>query len=176
MGGIAAKEILQFLEALAKAYHAPATLHLIGGGALCLLGHERRTLDLDFSMSISEETRALRRTMENTAKAMDIELEMITLEEFVPIPDDASRRHRFIGRFGSVEVYVYDPYTIALSKLARGLETDIQDILFLLEKGLIEIAQLEFFVEKATPVAWKYDVDPADLRRYMNEVRRLYRQ
>jgi hypothetical protein len=36
-----------------------------------------------------------------------------------------------------------DPYTIALSKLDRGFDTDIEDVLFLLHQKLITFEQLE---------------------------------
>ena len=101
-----------------------------------MLGRTRRTMDIDFSLSFSEQTRSLRELMQSIADELGLELEVITLEEFVPVPANASHRHHFVGQFGFIEVYVYDPYTIALSKLARGFETDIQDILFLLDKGL----------------------------------------
>ncbi len=105
-----------------------------------------------------------------------MELEVINIEEFVPLPANASLRHRFVGRFGSIKVYIYDPYTIALSKLARGLETDIQDILFLLNYDLIEFGQLEMVVENAIPTAWEYDIEPRDLRQYLKEVHRLFKK
>ncbi len=138
-------------------------LFLIGGGALCLLGNPRRTMDIDFSLTISETTQALFGAMMTVADNMRIELEVITIEDFMPVPADASLRHQFIGQFGPIEVYIFDPYTIALSKLARGLETDIQDVLFLLENELIELEQLVILVEEAIPIAWEYDVDPDDL-------------
>ena len=174
MGGIASREIQQFLQRLGDVYQEPARLFLIGGGALCMLGHTRRTMDIDFSLSLSEQTKSLRDLMHDIADELGLELEVITLEEFVPVPVNASHRHQFIGQFGVIEVYVYDPYTIALSKLARGFETDIQDILFLLEEGFIHLDELTSFVDAAIPVAWEYDVDPANLREYLNEVRRLF--
>ena len=65
-------------------------------------------------------------------------------------------------------------YTIALSKLARGFETDLQDVLFLLKGSIIDLDRLAAYVDAAIAVAWNYDVDPDDLRQYMNEVRRLF--
>jgi hypothetical protein len=60
-----------------------------------------------------------------------------------------------------------------LSKLARGFETDIQDVLFLLRQGIIEIGLLAKFVEDAVPVAWDYDIDPNELKGHLNVVRNL---
>ena len=47
MGNIATTEILDFLKRLGERYVRPATLFLMGGSALCLLGNPRRTLDID---------------------------------------------------------------------------------------------------------------------------------
>ena len=176
MGGLATQDVLRFLEALGKVYEKHAALYLIGGGALCLLGSPRRTMDIDFSLPISDETRNLIETMVALADEMKIELEVITLEEFIPTPSDAAQRHRYVGRFGAIDVYIYDPYTIALSKLARGLESDIQDVLFLLQNDVIEMEKLTRIVAQAIPAAWSRDVDPEDLQRYLAEVQRLFYQ
>jgi len=133
-------------------------------------------MDIDFSLSLSEQTKPLRQQMHSIADELGLELEVITIEEFVPIPANASHRHQFIGQFGAIEAYVYDPYTIALSKLARGFETDIQDILFLLDKKLIRLDELASFVDAAIPMAWEYDVDPKNLREYLDEVRHLFEE
>ena len=44
MGSLAEREVLAFLKRLGASYPRPATLYLLGGGALCLLGSPRRTL------------------------------------------------------------------------------------------------------------------------------------
>ena len=47
------------------------------------------------------------------------------LAEFVPLSAGCEDRHRLVGRYGSVELYIYDPYSLALSKIARGLESEV---------------------------------------------------
>jgi hypothetical protein len=137
MGGVASDEVLEYLNRLGKAYQEEATLYLIGGSALCLLGSPRRTMDIDFSLTSPVENQALLDAMTTIASEMKVELEVITIEEFVPTPAGASQRHQFIGQFDKIAAFIYDPYTLALSKLARGLETDIQDVLFLLAMELL---------------------------------------
>jgi hypothetical protein len=66
-----------------------------------------------------------------------------------------------------------NPYSIALSKLSRGFETDLQDILFLLRQKIISLDDLKRHVEKALPQAWDFNIDPADLQLYFNEIQRL---
>ena len=82
-----------------------------------------------------------------------LELEFVPIDEFVPLPNNSAQRHRPVGQFGSLTVYVYDPYTIALSKLARGFETDLQDVVFLLREEIIGMADLSNYVEAALPLA-----------------------
>ena len=73
-----------------------------------------------------------------------------------------------------IEVFIYDPYSIALSKLARGFDADIHDVLFLLQTGIIEIDILSKFVEDSLPMAWDYDIDPNKLGNYLEVVKNLY--
>ncbi len=165
MDGLAEREVLDFLERLGELYPEPANLYLLGGGALCLLGSPRRTLDIDCTLSDPfNQTQALIRTMEALADDMRLELEFIAIQEFIPVPTGAESRHQIVGTFGSIEVFVFDPYTIALSKVARGFESDLQDVLFLLHRGIIDLNRLAIYVDAAIPVAWDHDVDPADLR------------
>lgn len=48
MGEIATAKILEFMQRLGERYAGSATLLLLGGSALCLLGNPRRTLDIDY--------------------------------------------------------------------------------------------------------------------------------
>ena len=177
MDSLAEREVLNFLIHLGTLYPKPATLYLLGGGALCLLGSSRRTLDIDCTLGeAADQEQEFVQIMEVLADEMHLELEVIPIQEFTPIPAGSESRHQLIDKFGLIEAFIYDPYTIAVSKLTRGLETDLQDILFLLQRNIIKLDRLSEYVDAAIPVAWEYDVDPADLRQYMNEVRRLFSQ
>ena len=70
-------------------------------------------------------------------------------------------------------MYVFDPYSIALSKVARGFEADLQDVLFLLRQRVIALEQLESNVEAALPHALQFDITPTELLMHLAEVRRL---
>jgi coenzyme F420-reducing hydrogenase gamma subunit len=88
---------------------------------LALLGGLRPTLDIDYDVKGTPEDMAeLQKVIEKLAAEQKLELEYVPIEEFIPLPESARSRHRLIGRFGELAVYVYDPYSIALSKVARG--------------------------------------------------------
>lgn len=48
MENVETDKIYAFLKALGERYPQPATLFLLGGSALCLLGSPRPTLDIDY--------------------------------------------------------------------------------------------------------------------------------
>ncbi|MCP5093971.1 MAG: hypothetical protein GY943_00300, partial [Chloroflexi bacterium] len=166
-------EIRAFFFFFSQQYTSPANLYLLGGSALCFLGNPRRTVDIYYTfLPSSDLAHGLNAAIESLANKMHLELEVVPIEEFVPLPADSDQRHQFIEKFGNLAVYIYDPYTIALSKLSRGFETDLQDVLFLLRQKIIELSELTRYVEAALPQAWDFDIDPKELRLYFNEVRR----
>ena len=124
-----------FLQTLGKRITQPATIYLLGGGALCLLGSLRETLDVDYTLETS--TREIEKIINTLAKEMKMDLEAVPLSEFIPLPPNAESRRRFIGRYGRLDVYIFDLYSIALSKIARGFESDLEDVQFLLAQNLI---------------------------------------
>jgi|APSaa5957512622_1039677.scaffolds.fasta_scaffold130813_1 hypothetical protein len=171
MGSLAKNEIEIFIQKLAELIDYPISLYLLGGSALCFLGNPRRTTDVDLTFPDTQSE--IKKQIEFLADELKIEVEIVPIEEFIPLPDGAEQRHHKVGQYGSIEVYTYDPYSIALSKLARGFETDIQDVLFLINGGWIEIAKLEQMVEASLPMAWEFDIDPSDLKMYLDAVKHL---
>lgn len=174
MGDLATADIQAFLQRLGQQYSQPATLYLLGGGALCLLGSPRRTIDIDYTVPSIAQAQELVALIDALADEMHLELEAVPIEEFIPLPENSSKRHQFVRQYGHLSIYVYDPYSIALSKLSRGFEADLQDVLFLLRQNIINLDELAQYVAAALPQAWDFDIDPADLQLYFNEVRRLY--
>ena len=89
------------------------------------------------------------------------------------MPENADKRAILVGEFDNLTVYIFDPYTIALSKLERGFDTDIEGILFLIQQNLIEIEQLAIFTEKAISRAYEFNLDSQAMRRHLQVIRQL---
>jgi len=75
-----------------------------------------------------------------------------------------------IDTFGNLEVFVADPYSIALSKLDRGFDTDLGDIVFLIRSGRIDFDRFEQILQEALPHARKFDFNP-DILEHMQELK-----
>ena len=50
---------------------------------------------------------------------------------------------RYVDRYGSLDVFYFDFYSIALSKIARGNNRDIADVKLLVQKGVIALDELD---------------------------------
>lgn len=172
MNSIASAQIYAFLQLLGERYPHPAMLTLLGGSALCLLGSARPTLDIDYVGDDRHKT-DLQHLLEQVAQELQIEIEAVPIEQFVPIPAGADERRLFIGRFHQLDVYVLDPYTIALSKLDRGFDTDLEDVSFLIRREIVTVDELEQVVSKAAVNAREFAMDAAALRSHLLTVKSL---
>jgi len=173
MEPVTAVNLKSFLQRLGERYPDPAMIYLLGGGALCLLGSPRVTLDVDYIVEVAlEDTARFQAILAELAAEMRLDLEDVPLAEFIPLPPGARERRRAVGRFGQLEVYIFDPYSIALSKIARGFEADLEDVVFMLREHLIEFDELERLFEQVLPEAPQADIAPQEFRAYFEELRR----
>jgi len=163
--------IYAFLTELGHRYRKVANLYLIGGGALCLLGNPRPTLDIDYVGDDLHKSE-LQRAIDEVAHEMHLEVDAVPIDGFVPLPSDAQEHCVYIEQFNNLSVYVFDPYTIALSKVDRGFDTDVEDILFLIRRGNIEFAELEKLVFAALEQADTFGFDVRAVLDHLQLVRR----
>ena len=163
-------QIQSILKMLGNRVPASSRLILLGGSALILLGSPRPTIDIDFvgdDASPSEFDKAIMQA----AKELKIFAEPVPIERFIPLPDGSDGRKIRIGKYGNMEVYVADPYSIALSKLDRGFDTDMDDILFLIQNSHVELKELERMAQVVLARAREFDINSADFLAHLEIVR-----
>jgi hypothetical protein len=172
--GLTTADVEAFLHRLGERYLQQISLYIIGGAALSLLGSQRRTLDIDYVGSdLPSKDDVLAMTIRTLATEMKIEVEGVPLDQFIPIPQGAALRHRLVGRYGALTAYVFDPYSIAISKIDRGFEIDLQDVVFLIRNRLIALDLLEDYVTATLLQAAEYDLDSHILRQHLLLMKRL---
>ncbi len=176
MGSLTADDIRSFLIKLGERFPHAATIYMLGGSAMCLLGSARPTVDIDYATESSGSDERLRDTIASLAVEMGLEIEPVQLDEFIPLPERAEERHRHLATYGQLQVYVFDLYSNALSKVARGFESDLEDVMFLLRRNLIDLKQLERYVKRAMPRSTEFDVDPKEFQRNWSALRSLMRR
>lgn len=165
-------EIQAVLNAIGARVPPGSRLILLGGSALALLGSPRPTVDIDF---IGDDVRPepLHQTILNIAAEMDIDAEPVPLDKFVPLPEGGEERTLRAGQFGNLEIFIADPYGIALSKLDRGADTDFDDLVFLVQRGYVDMHKFERAVQAARSRAREFDLSPDILERLQELKKRL---
>lgn len=167
------KEILQdFLTRLGSRYPKQANLYLLGGSALILLGSSRDTLDIDY---VGDDTQKedFQIAIDEVAAELKLETEAVPIERFIPLPKGNEQRKIHIGQFGKINAYVIDPYSIALSKIDRGFETDLEDILFLIQHNQVDLVTLEQILMDSLSQAGTFDFHPEILAHFEDLKQRL---
>ena len=162
-------EIQSILQLLGERLPSTFPLVLVGGSALALLGSPRPTIDIDF-VGDDVKPNKLHQAIMQIGKELNIDVEPVPIERFVPLPEGSDKRRIYVGQFGNLNVYVADPYSIALSKLDRGFDTDIDDIIFLIEHNYVVLDELERITIKALSHAPKFDLHP-EIREHLQELK-----
>ena len=170
MKALSRQVIQEFLEALGSRYPRQATLRLIGGSALILLGSTRETIDIDF-VGDDMQKDDFQIAIQEVANELGLDAEPVPIERFVPLPQGSDERHVSVGQFGNVAVFVFDPYSISLSKLDRGSDRDLDDLVFLIQSHRITTEELERILNEALPLAGKFDFHP-EIRQYLQELKK----
>lgn len=176
MEPVTVQKLTKLAEEAGGQIESPLRMFLLGGSAMLLLGSLRATTDVDVDLDTGLGDMAHARfILETLADGLKLDLEFVPLAEFVPLPEGFENRHRHVGWYGNVELLVFDPYSLAMSKIARGFETDIEDVLFMLRQTVIEFSRLRDMYLAVLPRSWDADVDPAEFRQYFGELERRLR-
>jgi hypothetical protein len=161
------EQLTNFLTELGRRCPEPTAIYLFGGSAVVILGGPRSTVDIDFTLQASAPE-ILRPIIDSLAVELGLDLEESIPIEFMPLPTGVETRHRLLGQYGALTAYLFDPYSIALMKIDRAFETDVEDVHFLIQSGAIDLAFLEHCIED---VAQRYD-EPRKLRSNFQEMKR----
>ena len=144
-------DIEKFLTALGKAYRKQGRIYLAGGAALVHMGlRSGSTLDIDVVIETTNEDEmvtAIRRLVEQ----MQINIEFASPADFIPVPAQWMEHSRYIGRYGQIDAFYYDFYSLALSKISRGSDRDLIDVKLLVQQQLITLEELDAAYKEVLP-------------------------
>jgi len=141
--GVDKAAIESFLQQLGKTFRKPARLYLVGGAALVHMGvRSGFTQDIDVQVSGASEGDLIV-TIQRMIERMQINVEFASPVDFIPLPKQWESHARFVGRYGTIDVFYFDFYSIALSKMERGNSRDIADVQLLVQQGIITFDELD---------------------------------
>src|SRR6266702_2159679 len=141
--GVDKAAIESFLQQLGRAFRKPARLYLVGGAALVHLGvRPGFTQDIDIQVSGANEGELIV-AIQRLIDQMQINVEFASPVDFIPLPSGWERHARYVGRYGMIDVFYFDFYSIALSKIERGNSRDIADVRLLVQEKIITLQELD---------------------------------
>lgn len=131
-------------------------------------GLRQQTLDITISFEVNDRVHsAFVAAVRDLKERLSQNIKEASPADFIPLPSGYRERSPFIGRYGQLEVLHFDLYSTALSKIERGTEGDLDDVLSLLRSGRIELAAMTGYFEE---IMVRYAVeslrqDPVEYRR-----------
>ena len=135
--------IESFLQQLGRTFLKPARIYLVGGAALVHLGvRPGFTQDIDIQVGGVNEGELIV-AIQRLIQQMQVNVEFASPADFMPLPSQWEMHARFIGRYGKIDVFYFDFYSIALSKIERGNNRDIADVKLLVQQGIITLNELD---------------------------------
>ena len=144
-------DIEKFLIALGKVFRKPGRLYLAGGAALVHMGlRPGSTLDIDVVIETTAEdemVKAIRQLVEQ----MQLNIEFSPPGDFIPLPSQWMAHAKYIGRYGSLDAFYFDFYSLALSKISRGSDRDLIDVKLLVKQGIITMEELDAAYQEVLP-------------------------
>lgn len=161
-----AGRIRSFMAALGGAVRGEHTVYLVGGTTAVLEGWRDSTVDIDLALPPGHDATELLRALPAIKDELELNVELASPSDFVPVPDGWRERARSVAREGRVSFYHYDLYGQALAKLERGHDRDLADVREMLERGLVERERLRACFDEIEDELYRYPaVDPASFRR-----------
>jgi len=139
-------------------------MYLTGGATAVLEGWRPSTVDVD--VRFEPDSDAALQQIAGLKERLQVNVELASPLDFLPPLEGWRERCRFRFRTGNLEVFDFDPYSQALSKLERGFELDLQDVAAMVDAGQVSRARLLELFEGIEPELFRFPaVDPAQLRR-----------
>ena len=123
---------------------------LLGGGTAVHAGWRASTIDADLHCDREE----VFRDIQGIKERLQLNVELVRPEDFVPALVGSENRHIFIQTVGDVTFYHYDPYAQLLSKVVRGFSRDLQDAESFLASGMVEAERFRALVQQIPDTAY----------------------
>lgn len=138
-------------------------MYLTGGATAVLEGWRESTIDIDVRFEPDSDAALTR--IRDLKEQLSLNVELASPLDFLPPLDGWQERSRFRFREGNLEVFDFDPYSQALSKLERGFALDLEDVRNMIDSGQVDPAKLLDLFEAIESDLFRFPaVDPPSLR------------
>jgi hypothetical protein len=163
-----ADRIRRFMHGLGRGADAEGACYVTGGATAVLLGWRASTIDID--VKLVPESDLLLRAIQRLKDELQVNVELASPSDFIPVPGGWEERSVFIVREGRLSFLHFDPYAQALSKLERAHAQDLEDVRAMVERGLIDPGRARSFFQEVESELYRFPaIDPGAFRRRVEE-------
>ncbi len=164
-----ADRIYRFMRALGAEADVPTRVYFTGGATAVLLGWRGSTIDVDIRME--PEADRLFRAIPHIKETLQINVELASPLDFIPVREGWQDRSPFISLEGHASFHHFDPYAQALSKVERSHRQDLEDVREMVARGLITSAGAWDYFHDIEPRLYRYPaIDPSSFQQGMEEL------
>lgn len=157
------ERIRAFLRALGAYARQPAKVYLTGGATAVLVGWRESTVDVDLMLVPDNE---LLRAIPALKEQLEVNVEVAAPLHFIPVRPGWEGRSPFVSQEGNLAVHHFDLVAQALSKVERGHARDLEDVMAMVERGLVSAEDALDTFAAIEPELYRYPaIDPASFRR-----------
>lgn len=159
----------RFMSSFGAAASDEARAYLTGGATAVLFGWRESTIDID--LVLAPESESLLKAIPALKEELEINVELASPLDFIPVPEGWEERSTYIEQHGSVAYYHFDLYAQALSKVERGHAQDLKDIRAMQQQGLIEPRRAREYFDRIEPELYRFPaIDPPGFRRAVEQL------
>jgi hypothetical protein len=161
------EHVERFLRELGRRFRGAGRFYLVGGTQMVYAGFRRQTEDVDYMIQLEGDHQEFVSAVRSLIRELKLSVEPAHPGDFIPLPSGWEERSRYVGRYGRLDVFTFDPISTVLAKIERGASRDIEDALALVGRGLVHIPELSAAFEEIIPrlETESLRVDEADFRR-----------
>ena len=131
-------------------------------------GWRDSTIDVD--LKLVPEQDALLRAIPRLKESLELNVELASPADFIPVPPGWEERSPFIAQLGRLSFHHFDLYGQALAKVERGHTQDVADVREMLRRGLVDAARAREYFRRIEPELYRYPaIDPPAFRRAVEQ-------
>ena len=158
-----ADRIRRLARELGRAVSPGTRMYLTGGATAVLEGWRASTVDIDVRFEPDSDDALTR--IRDLKNELSLNVELASPLDFLPPLPKWRERSRFRFGEGNLEVFDFDLYSQALSKLARGFDLDLEDVRNIVRSGQVEPNMLLELFDSIESELFRFPaVDAATLR------------
>jgi hypothetical protein len=156
------------MRALGAQAQKDVAVHFTGGATAVLQGWRMTTIDVDIVV-VPEDDRLLR-ALPDIKEELEINVELVSPADFIPVPSGWEDRGVYVGREGRASFYHFDLYAQALAKVERGHRQDRDDVDSMVAAGVVDPARALEYFEQIEPQIYRFPaIDAGVFRRQVEE-------